>query len=291
MKRRTLLLSAAVAVGTGAASAAPALQVVATFSILADMVRQVGGPAVSVKSLVPTDGDAHTYQPRPSDLRSLRAAGLVVMNGLGMEGWMERLLQSAGTASPVVITSVGVTPRRMGEGTDPHAWQDPANGAIYANNIAAGLAQADPARAAFYQARAQDYVGQITQTGRWIEQQLAGVPKAKRKILTSHDAFFYFGARYDIEFHGIEGIDTEAEPSAGQIATLIKLIRAEGIKAVFVENMTSPRLAQMIARETGAVLGAAVYSDALSPPQGPAATYLKMFQHNVPLFARAMQEN
>src|ERR1700712_2689920 len=242
MQRRTLLLSAA-ALGAGAADAEPAsaLQVVASFSILADMVHQVGGPAVSVRSLVPTDGDAHTYQPRPSDLRSLQAAGLVVMNGLGMEGWMQRLLQSAGTASQVVIASAGVAPRKTGEGTDPHAWQDPANGVLYANNIAAGLAKADPARADFYRARAQDYVGQIAQTGTWIEQQLAGVPKAKRKILTSHDAFFYFGARYDIEFHGIEGIDTETEPSAAQIATLIKLIRAEGIKAVFVENMTSPR--------------------------------------------------
>jgi zinc/manganese transport system substrate-binding protein len=292
MQRRTLLLSAA-ALGAGAADAEPAsaLQVVASFSILADMVREVGGPAVSVKSLVPTDGDAHTYQPRPSDLRSLQAAGLVVMNGLGMEGWMDRLLPSAGITGPVVIASAGVTARRMGEGTDPHAWQDPANGVLYANNIAAGLAKADPAKAEFYRARAQDYTGQITQAGTWIDRQLAGVPKAKRKILTSHDAFFYFGARYHIEFHGIEGLDTETEPSAGQIATLIRLIKAENIKAVFVENMTSPRLAQMIARETGAVLGPTVYSDALSPPQGPASTYLKMFNHNVPLFARAMQAN
>ena len=157
MQRRTLLLSAA-ALGAGAADAEPAsaLQVVASFSILADMVREVGGPAVSVKSLVPTDGDAHTYQPRPSDLRSLQAAGLVVMNGLGMEGWMDRLLPSAGITGPVVIASAGVTARRMGEGTDPHAWQDPANGVLYANNIAAGLAKADPAKAAAIWVKAEN---------------------------------------------------------------------------------------------------------------------------------------
>ncbi len=299
MRRRTLLLATAAAASSAtilgaaapSAGAAQPLQVVASFSILADMTREIGGPAVTVKSLVPTDGDAHTYQPRPSDLRSLRAAGLVIVNGLGMEGWMDRLLQAAGTTGPVVTATSGVTPRMTQEGPDPHAWQDPANGVIYANNIAAGLAKADPARAEFYRARAQDYVGQIIQTGTWIEQQLAGVPKAKRKILTSHDAFFYFGARYDIEFHGIEGMDTETEPSAAQIAALVKLIRAEGIKAVFVENMTSPRLAQMIAHETGAMLGPTVYSDALSPPGGPAPSYLKMFRHNVPLFAKAMQAN
>ena len=295
MNRRALLLAAASAVAPGSApgSASPAqpLRVVATISILADMAREIGGSAVAVTSLVPTDGDAHTYQPRPSDLRSLRAAGLVVMNGLGMESWMERLLQAAGATPPVVIASAGVIPRMAAVGPDPHAWQDPANGVLYARNIAAGLVRADPARADFFRARARDYTGQIEQTASWIEQQLAEIPISKRKILTSHDAFFYFGARYDIEFHGIEGIDTEFEPSAGQIAALVKLIRVEGIKAVFVENMTSPRLARMIARETGAVLGPPVYSDALSPPGGPAPTYLKMFRHNVKLFAASMRAN
>ena len=291
MHRRTLLLAAASAPLMRPARAAAPLEIVATFSILADMTRQIGGPAVTVKSLVPIDGDAHAYQPRPSDLRGLRDAGLVVMNGLGFEGWMERLLQAAGTTAPVVTASAGVVPRSLADGTDPHAWQDPANGIRYASNIADGLAKADPARADLYRARARDYAAAITETGTWIEQQLAGVPKEKRKILTSHDAVVYYGARYDIEFHGIEGLNTETEPSAAQITTLVKLIHAEGIKAVFVENMTSPRLAQMISRETGAVLGPAVYSDALSAPNGPAPTYLRMFRHNTALFAKAMQAN
>ena len=295
MHRRTLLLAAAGAASgrivSSIAAAPQPLQVVATFSILADMARQIGGSAVEVKSLVPVDGDAHTYQPRPSDLRSLQDAGLVVMNGLGMEGWMERLKQAAGTAGLVVTASAGVVPRALPGGVDPHAWQNPANGVIYARNIADGLARADQGRADFYRSQARDYETAIVETSTWIEQQMAVVPKEKRKILTSHDAFYYYGARYGIEFHGIEGIDTEAEPSAQQIAALVRLIRAEGIKAVFVENMTSPRLAQMIARETGAVLGPAVYSDALSGPAGPAPSYLRMFRHNTTLFAKAMLAN
>lgn len=296
MHRRSFLLTAGAVLGgmsafPGPAIAAQPMPVVATFSILADMARQIGGAGAAATSLVPTDGDAHVYQPRPSDLRSLRDAGLVVMNGLGMEGWMERLLQAAGTSATIVTASAGVVPRRMKDGVDPHAWQDPANGAIYARNIADGLAGADPGRAGYYRDRARDYEAAIVSTGTWIEQQLAGVAAEKRKILTSHDAFHYYGARYGIEFHGIEGFDTEAEPSARQIAALVKLIRTEGIKAVFVENMTSPRLAEMIARETGAVLGPAVYSDALSAPDGPAPTYLRMFRHNTRLFAKAMLAN
>lgn len=292
MHRRSLLLAAAALSGAPAlVRAASGLPVVATFSILADMAAQIGGAGVTVQSLVPTNGDTHGYQPRPSDLRSLQKAALVVMNGLGMEGWMERLLQASGGTGPVVTASAGIVPRYNDGLPDPHAWQDPANGAIYAANIAAGLARADPARADFFRSNGQTYAGEIARTGAWIEQQLAGIPKSKRKILTSHDAFFYFGARFDIEFLGIEGIGSETEPSAAEIAGLIRRIRAEGIKAVFVENMANPRLAQMVSRETGAILGPTVYSDALSAPDGPAPSYLRMFQHNVPLFARAMRAN
>jgi zinc/manganese transport system substrate-binding protein len=299
LHRRTLLLSLpAPWLGGRQAGAATALPVVASFSILADLARQVGGPAVAVTSLVPPDGDVHAYEPRPSDLRTLKGARLVVVNGLGLEGWTDRLLAASGTAAPVVTASAGVTPRILGESghggagaTDPHAWQDPRNGLIYVRNIADGLAAVAPADAAALRGRAEDTARRIAETDAWIARQVATVPPEKRRILTSHDAFGYFGARYGIEFRGIEGIDTEAEPSAAAIAALIGQIRAEGIKAVFVETMTSPRLARMVARESGAVLGPTVYSDALSPQGGPADTYLKMFRHNVPLFVSAMLAN
>jgi zinc/manganese transport system substrate-binding protein len=302
MKRRVLLRTGlagacGLALGAGRAVAAgpPPLKVVATFSILADMVRQIGGNAVEVTSLVPVDGDAHEYQPRPSDLRSLTGAALLVRNGLGLEGWMDRLAGAAGYQGPVVVASEGVAPRRMEEGgalaTDPHAWQDPRNGLIYASNIEAGLVKADPARAALWHKNAAIFRDRIGQTDAWIAAQIQSVPPAARKILTSHDAFGYFGARFGIEFHGVTGINTAIEPSAAAFATLVKLVRQEGIHAVFVENMTSPRLARALASETGAVLGPTVYSDALSAAGGPAPTYLAIFRHNVPLFVQAMQAN
>ncbi len=286
MRRRTLLLSAPALL---AARAAPVLPVVASFSILADMVHEIGGPAVAVRSLVPADGDVHVYEPRPSDLLALRGAALVVTNGLGLEGWLERLLPASGTTAPVVVAASGVTPRRLGEGVDPHAWQDPRNGILYAHAIADGLVRVAPDQAAELRAREAAYARRIAETDAWIGQQVATVPPERRRILTSHDAFFYFGARYGIEFIGVQGIDTESDPSAAAIAALVRRIRAEKITAVFVETMTSPRLARTVARESGAVLGGEVYSDALSPPGGPADTYLKMFRHNVTLFVQAMR--
>lgn len=282
MRRRALLASAV----SVAAAVAP-LAVVASFSILADMTREVGGAAVAVRALVGADADAHVFQPRPSDLLALRGAALVVTNGLGLEGWLARLLPAAGARAPVVVASSGVLPRRLGPGLDPHAWQDPRNGVLYAQAIGAGLAAVAPEAA--IAARTADYVRRIGEVDAWIAAQVATVPAARRRILTSHDAFFYFGARYGIEFIGVQGLDTEAEPSAAAVAALVRQIRALGIKTVFVENMTSPRLARAVARESGAALGAAVYSDALSAAGGPADSYLKMLRYNATLFVEAMR--
>lgn len=293
IRRRALLASlASLAVP---ATAGEPLRVVASFSVLADMVGELGGDEVSVMSLVPPDGDAHTYEPRPSDLRAIRAAKLVVSNGLGLDARMDRLIQSAGGDAMRIVASAGVTPRRMSEGgrqvLDPHAWQDPRNGVLYAQAIVAGLTAAAPDRAGSIRAQAERYISAIRETDAWIERTLAPVPPEKRKIITSHDAFGYYGARYGIEFHAAQSIDTDAEPSARDIARLAAQIRREHIRAVFVENMTDPRLARALAHEAGAVVGGTVYSDALSPPGGPAATYLAMFRHNTKLFAAAMAEN
>lgn len=288
MRRRALLLALPALVAAPARADA-VLPVVASFSILADMTRQVGGPAVAVRSLVPPDSDPHVYEPRPSDLLAIRGAGLVVTNGLGLEGWLDRLLPASGTKAPVVVAAGRVTPRRLAEGIDPHAWQDPRNGILYVRAIADGLAGVAPEQAPAIRARADEYVRRIAETDAWIEGQVATVPPAQRRILTSHDAFYYFGARYGIAFIGVQGLATDSEPSAAGIAALVRQIRAEKITAVFVENMTNPGLARTVARESGAVLGPAVYSDALSPPGGPADTYLKMLRHNATLFVQAMR--
>jgi zinc/manganese transport system substrate-binding protein len=249
---------------------------------------------VSVDSFVGPDGDAHVYDPRQKDLRTLLAAGLLVRNGLGLEGWMDRLTGAAGFKGKVVIAAESVTPRTMREAsgaiaTDPHAWQDPRNAILYVQAIATGLASADAGNAARYRDAADRYGGQIARTDAWIEATLAPVPIDRRRILTTHDAFGYYGARYGIELLSAEGISTDTEPSAKAIAALVRQIEREKVRAVFIENMTSPRMAQMLARETGAVLGGTVYSDALSPPGGPAPTYLEMLRHNTTLFAAAMQ--
>ncbi len=290
MRRRRLL--ALLAMTPTATRAAVPLRVLASFSILADLVRQIGGPAVATECLVGPDEDTHIYDPRPKDLRALMAAGLLVRNGLGLEGWMDRLTGAAGYKGRVVVATDKVVPRTMQEkgviATDPHAWQDPQNAILYAQAIAEGLIAADPANAPAYRDNLRAYSARIADTDAWIVATLAPVPPAQRRIITTHDAFGYYGARYGIEFLSAEGVSTEAEPSAKAIAALVTQIRRERVRAVFIENMTSDRLAHMLARETGAILGGKVYSDALSPPAGPAPTYLDMLRHNTMLFAPAM---
>ncbi len=291
--RRRELLAALAAIGSPAARAEPVLPVIATFSILADMTRQIGGSSVQVTALVGADADVHIYEPRPADLRGLMRAGMLVENGLGLEGWLDRMTSAVGFQGTTVIAAKHVKARTMieqggTESIDPHAWQDPRSAELYVAAIADGLVTAAPANRAAFQETADRYAQQIRQTDAWIEARLAPVPPDQRRIITTHDAFGYYGARYNIEFLAPEGISTEFEPSAKSIAALVAQIKREKIHAVFIENMTSPRMATMLAQETGAVPGGTVYSDALSPPGGPASTYLDMLRHNTTLFAEAM---
>jgi zinc/manganese transport system substrate-binding protein len=267
--------------------------VIATFSILADMSRQVGGSLVQVSNLVGPDADVHMFEPRPADLRDLMKAGVLVENGLGLEGWLNRMTSAVGFKGTTVVAARDVKPRTMTEqggvvSIDPHAWQDPRNAELYVATMADGFADADPANRSAYQETANGYAQQIRRTDTWIESRLATIPPDRRRIITTHDAFGYYGARYGIEFLAPEGISTEFEPSAKSVAALVAQIKREKIHAVFIENMTSPRMATMLAQETGAVLGGTVYSDALSPLGGPATTYIDMLSHNTTLFAQAM---
>jgi zinc/manganese transport system substrate-binding protein len=300
MHRRCLLLMSIGAAGLVAALAARAaapdqLKVVATITILGDMVEQVGAGRVALTTLVGPDGDAHVFEPAPADAKALSEADLVVVNGLGFEGWMDRLIQASGYRGPVVVASKGVKPRNMDEEgetmPDPHAWQDLANGHLYVSNIEAALVTADPSNAAAYHEAAQRYLGQIDAMDAQVRKQIAEIPQDRRKVVTSHDAFGYFGAAYGVEFEAPQGVSEDAEPSAADMKRLIDQIRREDIKVLFFENALSPRLIEQIARETGAMIGGTLYADALSKPGGPADTYLKMFQHNVPLLKAAMAAN
>ena len=259
---------------------------VATFSILGDLVRKVGGERLDLATLVGPNGDVHVYAPTPADAKAIAAADIVFVNGLGLEGWVDRLIAASGTHAAIVVASQGVKPRGGATGrdraeTDPHAWQSVANAEIYVGNIRDALIAADPASEDVYRANATSYLAALEMLDAEIKTAIEAVPVARRKVITTHTAFGYFGDAYGIEFIAPEGLSTDADPSARDIARLIEQIRREKIPAVFIENVTDPRLLQRIAAETGARIGGTLYSDALSAPDGPAATYIDMMRSNV----------
>lgn len=334
-RRRALLAMAGVCLSAmlGTAQAAEPLKVVASFSILGDIVREVGGADISLTTLVGPDGDAHGYEPTPGDAKKLADARVLVVNGLDFETWLPKLTKASGFAGQTVMASKGVTPRKFaghGDGhaheadhdhkdghdhkhgddhdhdhdddhdhkpghhhhhgdADPHAWQSLANGVIYARNVADGLAAADPAHAQVYRQRADAYVAKLQALDASVRKTFGAIGADRRKVVTSHDAFGYFGDAYGVTFIPAMGVSTDAEPSAREVAAIIEQVRRDKVPAVFVENISSPKLVQQIARETGAKVGGTLYSDALSKSGQPGATYLEMFEWNARQLAAALQ--
>ena len=336
-RRRALLAMAGLCLSAilGTAQAAEPLKVVASFSILGDIVREVGGADVSLTTLVGPDGDAHGYEPTPGDAKKLADARVLFVNGLDFETWLPRLTKASGFAGQTVTASQGVTPRKFaghGDGhahgadhdhdhkdghdhkhgddhdhdhdddhdhkpghhhhhgdADPHAWQSLANGVIYARNVADGLAAADPAHAQAYRQRADAYIAKLQTLDASVRKTFGAIGADRRKVVTSHDAFGYFCDAYGVTFIPAMGVSTDAEPSAREVAAIIEQVRRDKVPAVFVENISSPKLVQQIARETGAKVGGTLYSDALSKPGQPGATYLEMFEWNARQLAAALQ--
>ena len=294
-------LIAALAVAPVAAHAQGAIKVVASFSILADLIRQVGGSRVQVVALVGPGQDMHGFQPRPSDALAIAAADLMVINGLGLEPWAERLATAAGYRKPGVVATKGVKPligghQHHGGGQahdhgahDPHAWQDVANTKLYIGNIRDGLIAADPAGAATYRAAATTYLARLDTLEIDIKAAFLAVPRDQRKIVTSHEAFNYFGDAYDIDFLAPQGLSMDHEPSAREIATLITQIRNERIKALFLENTGNGTMLRQVARETGVSIGGTLYGDALTAADGKAPTYEAMMRYNTAVIAAALK--
>lgn len=306
LTRRASLGAMAALLGSALRPAAAAdrpLRVVASFSILADLAAQVAGPVAEVSALVGPDADAHVFQPSPADVRRLAQADLVIVNGLGFEGWMTRLIGSAGYRGPVLTCSDGLKPRAApveagqdhaghadahshgaaqggGGAPDPHAWQDIANARHYVARIRDALVTARPAQAELLRRRAAAYDAELAALDRRIRADFATLAPQQRRVVSSHDAFGYFAAAYGLEFLAAQSWNTDSEPSAADIARLIRQIRRQQIRAVFVENVSDARMVQRIARETGAVVGGTLHSDALSAPGGVADSYLKMMSHN-----------
>jgi zinc/manganese transport system substrate-binding protein len=272
------------------------MPVVATFSILADFVRNVGGDRVTVSTLVQPNGDAHVYQPSPADAKKVADAKIVFMNGLGLEGWFDRLVKASGGKGAIVITTKGIKPHEMEENEngktekkiDPHAWQSIANAKIYTANIRDALIAADPAGRKVYAENATDFIRRLNDVEKEVKAAIAKIHPDKRRVITTHDAFGYFASAYGIEFIAPQGVSTESEPSAKDVARIIRQIREEKIPAVFLENISDPRLMQQIANETGAKIGGTVYSDSLSDENGPASTYIEMMEHNIREFSAAL---
>jgi zinc/manganese transport system substrate-binding protein len=299
MIRRTIfaVLLAAVA-GVLPASAQEKLPVVATFSILGDFVKNVGGDRVSVTTLVGPNGDTHVYQPSPADAKKLANAKVIIVNGFKLEGWMDRLVQASGTKASVIVATNGIKPREMAndddagahehEGVDPHAWQSIVNARIYVANIRDALITADPAGKETYEKNTADYLAKLAAVETEVKEAIAKIPPERRRIITTHDAFGYFGAAYGFEFIAPQGVSTETEASARDVAKIIRQIRAQKIPAVFLENVSDPRLVQRIADETGAKVGGTLYSDALSAGDGPASTYIDMMRHNIRQLSAAL---
>jgi zinc/manganese transport system substrate-binding protein len=264
------------------------LNVVASFSILGDFVRNVGGDRVSVATLVGPNGDAHVYTPAPADAKKVADAKLVIVNGLGMEGWLPRLVKSAGSRAAIVSATSGIVPRKLGSDADPHAWQSVANAKVYVANIRDALAAADPAGAGAYRANTQNYLAKLDALEREIAAAVAQIPQDRRKVISTHDAFGYLASAYGIEFVAPSGVSTESEPSARDVARIITQIRSQRIPAVFLENISDSRLIRRISAETGARVGGTLYSDSLTDEKGDAPTYIDMVRHNIKALTSAL---
>ncbi|MFT3731966.1 MAG: zinc ABC transporter substrate-binding protein [Hyphomicrobium sp.] len=286
-----LLTSAAFGAGFAGDASAKTLNAVASFTVLADIVKEVGGDHVAVKSLVPPNGDPHEFEPSPDDAKTLKEADVTFISGEGLESWFEKLVSASGYNGKPFVVSNGIKTRKMEEDgktvTDPHVWNSPVNVKVWVANIEKALASADPADAADFKANAAKYSKELDDLNAYAKSVMGSVPKDRRKILTSHDAFGYFGREYGVQFLSPIGLSTETEASAADVAKLIDQIKAEKVRTYFFENSNDSRLVDQIAKATGAQPGGELYVEALSKADGPAPTYAKMFRYNVDQLSKA----
>lgn len=284
------LICSLLAIAAPPVEAQARVNVVASFSILGDFVRNVGGDRVNVTTLVGPNGDVHVYTPAPEDAKRIADARLVVINGLGLEGWLPRLVQSSGGKAAVVTATNGITPRNLGSETDPHAWQSVLNAKVYVSNIGKALQAADPVDAEVFRTNEARYEKKLDELDREVRAAVAQIPPERRKVISTYDAFGYFAAEYGIAFVAPLGVSTDSEPSARDIAAIVNQIKAAKIPAVFFENISDPRLMRQIAAETGAKIGGTLYSDSLSGEKGEAPTYIDMVRHNIKALTSALAD-
>jgi zinc/manganese transport system substrate-binding protein len=303
MKRLAWLTMVAASLAFGTAQAQDKPVAIATFSILADLTQRVAGDHAQVLTLVGPNGDAHVFEPGPKESMELARADLLIANGLGFEPWLERLEDASGFKGKVIVASDGVTPLAAEdeheaheeepdhhhEGVDPHAFQDLANTRIYVANIAKGLSEAAPDHAADFKANADKLIAEIAALDQQLKADFGAIPRERRRVLTSHEAFHYFGRAYGIEFVSVQGLSTEAEPTANDLVKVVRQARDGQLSAIFLENMSDPRLAETVARESNVRVGGELFADALSDSSGPAPDYLSLIRYNARQLLAAMQ--
>lgn len=294
MKRRHFIVGTAAAIGLGAlphrsAWSAPQPRVLASFSILQDIIANIAPSSFEITTLVPANADAHVFSPKPGDVRRVRDADLIFFNGLGFEGWMNRLIQSAGYTGQAVQATQSIRPKITGKKADPHAWQSLLNGVAYAEVVRDSLITQFKPHADEIQTRAKAYIEALNSEHEATTQAFSGLPQEHRTVITGHDAFAYFGDAYGIQFLAPQGWSTHSAPSAGAMARLIRFARTHQAKGIFLENISDDRQIEQIARESGAQVGGTLFSDALSGPNGPAPSYLAMFKHNAATILNALR--
>lgn len=287
---RLWLICVALAASTAPLREQERVNVVASFSILGDFVRNVGGDRVNVITLVGPDGDVHVYTPAPADARKIADAKLLVINGLGLEGWLPRLLQSSGSKAPIITATKGIAPLKSGSDADPHAWQSVANAKIYVTNIRDALVAAAPADTEVFRENAKTYSTKLDGLDREVREAVARIPPSRRKVISTHASFGYFAAAYGIAFIAPRGVSTESEASARDIAGIITQIKTEKIPAVFLENISDDRLIRRISAESGARVGGTLYSDSLTGEKGYAPTYIELVRHNIKALTSALAD-
>lgn len=285
------LLIAALCSMAHAAHAQDRIKVVASFSVLGDMVRQVVGELAEVKTIVGADADAHVYSPNTSDAKAVADADVIFVNGLGFETWSQTLIDNSGTKAKVFVATDGIIPLEVEGEVDPHAWNSLTNGLVYVANVAKGMSSIDPENKAVYKANAEAYSARLQTLHDTALSKLGRLPEDRRTVVTAHDAFGYLEHAYGLAFLAPVGIDTDAEPSAKALAALIDQLKQAKAGALFVENITSPSLVKQIARETGIKIGGKLYSDALSERGGPATSYEAMFEHNLNTLIEALGQH
>ncbi|SNT69854.1 metal ABC transporter solute-binding protein, Zn/Mn family [Psychrobacter sp. LV10R520-6] len=287
-----MIVAGAVYLGAASAALAQTIPVVVSFTILGDVVKNVGGDHVSVKSLVPPDGDPHSYSPTPQDSKALKSAAVSFVSGEDLETWFKRLARASGGIDPVVVSD-GIKTHSLYEHgqtmIDPHVWNSVPNIVVWVANIEEALIKADPANAADFRANAKRYNAQLKKTDGWIRHELKSIPRDRRKVLTDHDVFGYYGREYGVTFLAPVGLSTANEPPAKKVARVIDQMKKEKIHTYFIANSSSSQLVKQIAYATGAKSGGVLYPESLSEANGPASTYIDMMRYNTRLIVNAIK--